>query len=122
MARLTRRLAAGAAAVASAIGLASCGGGANGEAIAACRGVHLAIVAYDASLTARTSAQRAADLLDATHQISLVQQDGALANSSDGSYDALMTLLQQAQEVPFKDVEPALAQVCSEVTSSSNYL
>jgi hypothetical protein len=108
--------------LAAAAGLAACGGGANADAIAACHGVHLAIKDYDASLTARTSAARAADLVDATHQVALVQQDAALANSSDGSYDALMTLLQQAQEIPFGDVVHSLATVCKTIDSSTNYL
>jgi len=46
-----------------------------------------------------------------------------MANSQDGSYDALMTLLQQAQEgVPFHDVAPALRAACAAVTSPNSYL
>jgi hypothetical protein len=122
VARLSHRLAAVAVAIGSAAALAACGGGADANAIAACHGVHLAIAAYDASLEARTGAERSADLVDAAHQIALVQQDAAMANSSDGSYNALMTLLQQAQEVPFRDVVPALTAMCASIDSSSNYL
>jgi hypothetical protein len=122
VARLNRRLASVVAGVAAAAGLAACGGGANTDAIAACHGVHLAITAYDASLTAHTAAARNADLDDATHQIALVQQDAAMANSSDGSYDALMTLVQQAEEVPFGDVVSSLTAVCKTIDSPTNYL
>jgi hypothetical protein len=122
VARLSRPLALAAAGVAAAIGLAACGGGSNADAIAACRGVHRAVIAYDASLTARSSAARAADLRTAAHDVALVQQDAAMANSGDGSYDALMTLLQQAQEVPFSDVVPALTTVCKTIDSPTNYL
>jgi hypothetical protein len=45
-----------------------------------------------------------------------------MANSSDGSYTALMTLVQQAQEVPFGDVVKALKVVCSTIDSPTNYL
>jgi hypothetical protein len=122
VARLSRRIASAVAVVAAAAGLAACGGGANTDAIATCHGVHLAIVAYDASLTAPTSASKQSDLLRATHEISLVQQDAAMANSSDGSYDALMTLVQQAEEVPFKDVVSSLTTVCKTIDSPTNYL
>jgi hypothetical protein len=119
---LTRRAGVVTAFVAAAIALASCGGGANGDALKACHGVHLALGAYHQALAARTSAARAADLSDAEHQISLVQSDAALADSADGGYDALMTLLQQAQELPFRDVAPALAAVCIAVTSPTSTL
>ncbi len=122
MARLSRRTGVVVALVAAGIGLASCGGGTNSDALAACRGVHAAIHDYDESLQATTRAQRAADLLGAQRQVASVQQDAALANSADGGYNALMTLLQQAQEVPFRDVVPALTQVCSTITSTTNSL
>jgi hypothetical protein len=111
-----------AALLAAGVGLAACGGGTNSDALAACRGVHAAIADYDRSLQAASSAQRAADLLSAEREVASVQQDAALANSADGGYNALMTLLQQAQEVPFHDVVPALTQVCSTITSPTNDL
>lgn len=121
MARLSRRLGLAAAAVAAAAGLAACGGGQNADAVAACHGVHLALAAYTRSLTAPTKAQVTADLLDAQHQVALVMHDAAMANSQDGSYDALMTLLQQAQEVPFANVVPALRAECTAVDSTTGY-
>ena len=122
MARLNRRVVVAAGLLAAGIGLASCGGGTNSDALAACRGVHTAIVDYDGSLRATTAAERAADLLSAERVIASVQQDAALANSADGGYNALMPLLQQAQEVPFRDVVPALTQVCGTITSPTNNL
>jgi hypothetical protein len=108
--------------VTATLALASCGGGTNADALKACHGVRLALAAYDHSLRAPTPAARSADLVAATHQISLVQGDAALADSADGSYDALMTLLQQAQELPFRDVAPALKATCAAVTSPSSQL
>lgn len=122
MARLTRRLGVAAAAVAAAAGLASCGGGTNAEALATCHGVHRALAAYDRSLRATSGAAKAADLLDAQHQVALVLHHAAMANAQDGSYNALMTLLQQAQEVPFGNVAPALRASCAAIDSSSPYL
>lgn len=108
--------------LAAGVTLAACGGGTNSDALAACRGVHAAIVDYHQSLHATTAAERTADLLAAERQVASVQQDAALANSADGGYNALMTLLQQAQEVPFHDVVPALTEVCGTITSPNNTL
>ena len=109
--------------MAAAAGLAACGGGQNADAVAACHGVHLAIVAYDRSLRAPSPTAAAVDLLDAQHHIALVMHDAAMANSQDGSYDALMTLLQQAQEgVPFRDVAPALRASCAAISSPNGYV
>jgi hypothetical protein len=102
--------------------LASCGGGPNTDAVAACKGVHLALAAYHRSLAAPTRALAAADVADAVHQLALVQHDAAMANSADGSYNALMTLLQESQELPFANVAPALGAACSAVTSPTGYL
>lgn len=104
------------------IALAACGGGASDDAVAACRGVHVAITDYDRSLTAPTKALAATDVAAAQHQIAEVMSDGAMADSGDGSYNALMTLLQQAQEVPFANVVPALRASCAFITSPTNYL
>jgi hypothetical protein len=111
-----------AVALTAAAGLSACGGGANANALTACRGVHRALVDYDRSKLAPTPAIAAADVLDAQHQIALVMRDAAMANSEDGGYDALMTLMQQAQEVPFKDVANALRAVCKAVTAPHTYL
>jgi prophage DNA circulation protein len=103
--------------VVAAVLLASCGGGANGDAIATCHGVNRALVAYDRSLVAPTPTAAAADLATALHDVALVQHAASMANSADGSYNALMTLVQQAQELPFADVAAALRSACASVTS-----
>jgi len=122
VARLTRRLAVAAAAIAAAAGLAACGGGTNSSAVAACGGVHRALADFARSQHAPTRAIAAADLAAAQHQIALVMQDAAIANSQDGTYNALMTLMQQAQEVPFRDVVPALTVECRAVDSPTGFL
>jgi hypothetical protein len=122
VAGLIRGALVAAALVAGAVGLASCGGGPNGDALKTCHGVHLALADYHRSLTAATPAARSADLRDAQHQMALVQADAAMANSQDGSFDALMTLVQESQEMAFANVAPALRSACSAITSTTSYL
>ena len=120
MAGLSRRLAAAATALATAVLLASCGGGTNPDALAACKGIKAALADYDASQHAATPQERAALLRDAHHQVARVQGDAALANSADGSYDALMTIVQEAEVMPFHDVAAALRAACSSI-DGQNY-
>lgn len=119
MAGLTRRAAVVATLLAAAIGLASCGGGTNADAVTTCHGVHLALIDYHRSLHAATPAARRADLREAQHQMALVQAAAAMANSQDGTYNALMTLVQQSQEMAFAYVAPALSSACAAITSTS---
>jgi len=122
VAGLTRRAGVAAAVLAGAIGLASCGGGQNGDALKACHGVHLALADYYRARAASTPAGRAADLRGAQHQMALVQAVAAMANSEDGSFDALMTLVQESQEMAFANVAPALRSACAAITSTTSYL
>jgi hypothetical protein len=108
--------------LAAAIGLASCGGGTNADALKTCHGVHLALVDYVRSRSAPTPGARRADLRDAQHQMALVQADAAMANSQDGSFDALMTLVQESQEMAFANVAAALRGACAAITSTTSYL
>jgi hypothetical protein len=101
----------------AAVLLASCGGGPNGDAVTTCHGVHRALVAYDRSLVAPTPAAAAVDLAAALHDVALVQHAASMANAADGSYNALMTLVQQAQALPFGDVADALRAACASITS-----
>jgi len=122
VAGLTRRTGVAAAVLAAAIGLASCGGGTNQDALATCRGVHRALVDWARAERDRSPAARAAEIQAAHHQIALVQSDAALADSADGTYDALMTEVQEAAVMPFQNVAPTLRATCAAVTSPSSYL
>jgi hypothetical protein len=119
VARLTRGLAAGVAAVVASVALASCGGGTNTDAVAACKGVRIALREWDRSLHAPSEAARRADVRAVEHQVALVVAVAAMANSQDGSYDALMTQLQQAEEESFGTVAPALRASCDAISSQS---
>jgi hypothetical protein len=46
----------------------------------------------------------------------------AAATSSDGSWNALMTTISEAQRVPLHDLVPALTRLCQVADSSSPYL
>lgn len=122
MARLIRPLGVAAVALAASLALAACGGGANASAVRACKGVHLALLAYDRSLVASNPAAAQSDLAQAVRDVAAVQGDAAMANSQDGSYDALMTLIQQAQELPFANVAPALKASCATITSPTGVI
>jgi hypothetical protein len=122
VARLTKRASVAVAIAAAAIGLASCGGGANQDAIAACRGIHRALVSYDRSLHAPNAAAAAADQQEATHDAAGAESDAAMAASADGSYAGLATLLQQSQELPFANVATGLQSACAEINSGTNDL
>lgn len=122
MARLSRRLGVPVAAVAATVGLASCGGGTNADALSACRSLTIAFHAYAVAQHARTPARRAAELHLVDERVSIAEADAAEANSQDGSYDAFMTQLQQAEEEPFGAIEPTLQASCDTITSPNNYL
>jgi hypothetical protein len=108
--------------VAAAIGLASCGGGTNADALKTCHGVRLAAMDVERAKHAPSLAARRADLLDAQRQMANVVADAAMANSQDGSFDALMTLVQESQEMGFPTVEPALLFACRAINSPTSYL
>jgi hypothetical protein len=46
----------------------------------------------------------------------------AAATSSDGSWNALMTTIAEAERVPLQDLVPALRRLCQVADSSSPYL
>jgi hypothetical protein len=108
--------------LAAAMGLASCGGGTNADALKTCQGVHLAVADVHRAQHAPSRAARRADLLDAQRQMANVVADAAMANSEDGSFDALMTLVQESQEMGFPSVEPALTYACKAIDSPTSYL
>jgi hypothetical protein len=102
--------------------LASCGGGTNADAVKTCKGVRLAAIDVHRAQQADSLAVRRADLLDAQRQMANVVADAAMANSQDGSFDALMTLVQQSQELGFPTVESALRNACKAINSPTSYL
>lgn len=122
MARLTRQAGVAAVIAAATIGLASCGGGANPDALAACRSIRQALKVYDRSLHAPSRAVAATEQQEASDLAAGAENEAAMAASADGAYGGLMTLLQQTQEVPFADVALGLRSACTTVNSPTNDL
>ncbi len=123
MARLSRPLLV-VALFTSALVLSSCGtGGAVGDARAACRNVKEALSTQRQSHEPGISAARRdrleslalAELLRATPQ-------AAAATSIDGSWNALMTTVNEAERVPLDNLVPALTRLCRVADSSTPYL
>jgi hypothetical protein len=81
--------------------------------------VRIALADYARAERARSPAARSSELRAAHHQIALVQSDAALANSADGTYDALMTLVQEASVMSFANVAASLRVTCQAITQSS---
>ena len=106
------------------IALSSCGsGGAVDDARASCRSVHAALIVEKESEQAglgsteqsRLRAQAMSDLLKAT-------QPAANATSLDGSWNPLMTTINEAERVPLANLVPALTRLCKVADSTSPYL
>lgn len=104
--------------------LSSCGtGGALSDARTSCRSVHAALVLEKKSeqrglsRDAQSNLQAAAmsELLRAT-------PSAAAATSLDGSWNPLMTTINEAERVPLSYLAPALTRLCQVADSSTPYL
>jgi hypothetical protein len=124
VARLVRRFSLLLALVVASVALSSCGtGGAVADARSSCALVKRALVlqarSNQSGLTAarRSSleGQAMSDLLKAT-------PSAAAATSIDGSWNALMTTINEAERVPLNNLVPSLTRLCKVADSSSPYL
>lgn len=124
MARLVPRgLALVSLAVAS-VALSACGsGGAVADARASCRSVHRALVLERRSEEPGLSvAQRAKLQANAMSELLKATPAAAAATSIDGSWNALMTTINEAERVPLVDLVPSLTRLCQVANSSTPYL
>jgi hypothetical protein len=124
VARLVRRFSPLLALVFASVVLSSCGtGGAVTDARSSCVLVKRALAlqaqsnASGLSAAKRSSLQGQAmsDLLKAT-------PSAAAATSIDGSWNALMTTINEAERVPLNNLVPSLTRLCKVADSSSPYL
>ncbi|HUZ39764.1 MAG TPA: hypothetical protein VMU68_00025 [Acidimicrobiales bacterium] len=124
MARVVRVLGSLTAIVLASVALSSCGtNGAVADARASCVLVKRAIAlqtqseAPDLTTTQRASIEGRAmsELLKATPK-------AADATSIDGSWNALMTTINESERVPLKNLVPSLTRLCQVADSSSPYL
>lgn len=124
MARLAKHLGPLLALVVAGVALSSCGtGGAVADARTSCVHVKRALVLQAQSNQPGISAatrnalqgQAMSDLLKAT-------PSAAAATSIDGSWNALMTTINEAERVPLNDLVPSLTRLCKVADSSTPYL
>ena len=124
MARLVRVLGPFAALVLASVVLSSCGtSGAVTDARASCVLVKRAIALQTQSeAPSLTSNQRAT--LEGRAMSELLKATPAAANATslDGSWNALMTTINESERVPLKDLVPSLTRLCKVADSSSPYL
>jgi hypothetical protein len=113
-----------AALLASAVTLASCGtGGAVADARSSCRYVARALATEHRSQAAGLSNATRDDLENrALAQLLRATPAAAAATSIDGSWNALMTTINEAERVPMNDLVPALRRLCKVANSSTPYL
>ena len=125
MARLSRaRVAAGFGVALIALLAGACSNSAAlGSARAACGHVDASLKTYARATAPGTSSQEVSTLLaQAQSQLLAALPDAANATSIDGSYNALMTTIQEADRVPESLLVPSLKRQCQIITSSSGYL
>lgn len=123
MARLVRSGLLLATTALAGLALSGCGvGQAVSDARGACVFVHKAVVIEKSSQAAGLSAVRVQTLqANAMAELLKASPLAARATSSDGSWNPLMTTINESERVPFVDVEPALTRLCQVADSSSPY-
>jgi hypothetical protein len=110
--------------IAAGLVLSACGnGGAVSDARASCRSVHAALVLQKQSeQSGLTSAQQSRLQSRALSELLMATQPAADATSLDGSWNPLMTTINEAERVPLVNLVPALTRLCRVADSTSPYL
>ena len=124
MARLTRVLAPFVALVVASVALSACGtSGAVTDARASCVLVKRAIAIQSQSEAAGLSpAQRSRLQGRAMSELLKATPKAADATSLDGSWNALMTTINESERVPLQSLVPSLTRLCEVADSSSPYV
>jgi hypothetical protein len=122
-ARVRRVLALGALATAAVTGLAACDSQGGGRALAqqACGHVLRSVRDWEHSTTPGTPAATVAQLQDeAGQQLRLALPLAAAANSDDGTWNALMTVISEGATVDETHLVPSLRAQCAVADTSVN--
>ena len=124
MARLSRRVATLLCVALASLALSACGtGGAVAEARAACTHVHVALRLQAQSAQPGISSTRQTQLQDnAMSALLKATPAAAAATSSDGSWNPLMTTINEAERVPLSNLVASLTRLCQVADSSTPYL
>lgn len=104
--------------------LSSCGsGGAINDARAACVQVHQSLVLYAQSQQNGTAPARRNQLENrALTTLLRATPSAAAATSIDGSWNPLMTTINEAERVPMNNLVASLTRLCQVADSSTPYL
>jgi len=124
VARLTRPLASVLAILLASVALSSCGvGGAVNQARASCVFVERALKLQAQSQAPGLSpAERSVLQANALSQLLKATPAAAAATSIDGSWNPLMTTINEAERVPLSNLVPSLTRLCQVANSSTPYL
>jgi len=124
VARLRRSLVVVSLLVVTSVALSSCGtGGAVADARISCRSVDKALVLEAQSHQAGLSTARRAQLqAGALSQLLKATPSAAAATSIDGSWNPLMTTINEAERVPIPELVPSLRRLCRVANSATPYL
>ena len=102
---------------------ASCGSAAaTGEAKQACARIDRSLKTFERAQAATSPALKAQLTADAQAQLLSSLSLAAQATSSDGSFNALMTTVSEANRVPEQYLVPALRRQCKVIESNTPYL
>jgi len=106
------------------VALSSCGSsGAVADARLSCQSVHVALALQKQSeQVGLTSGQRTGLQARAMSALLKATQPAANATSLDGSWNPLMTTINEAERVPLANLVPALSRLCRVADSSTPYL
>lgn len=124
MARLTRLTLLGASILAASLGLSACGsGGAVAQARASCVDVKTALRLDQAAQAPGLSSEQSA-ALESKAMAALLRATpaAARATSIDGSWNPLMTTINEAERVPIANLRASLTRMCQIANSSTPYL
>jgi len=124
VARLARLVGVLAALTLSSVSLASCGtGSAIADARHSCVDVKLALAIERQSQQPGLSASRRNTLQDnALSELLRATPSAAAATSIDGSWNPLMTTINEAERVPIANLVASLTRLCKVADSSTPYL
>ncbi|MGD0690914.1 MAG: hypothetical protein ABSA22_01080 [Acidimicrobiales bacterium] len=124
MARVVRLLVPFSALVLSSVVLSSCGtNGAVADARASCVLVKRAVALQSQSeVPTLTPTQRNSLEGQAMSELLKATPKAADATSIDGSWNALMTTINESERVPLKNLVPSLTRLCKVADSTTPYL
>lgn len=124
MARLSRRVLVAASIALAAVALSACGtGAAVADARASCRYVHRALdIQRESEAPGLSASRRDALANSAMAELLRGTPAAAAATSADGSWNPLMTTINEAERVPLSDLVPALTRLCQLADSSEPYM